>query len=117
MGLQSTSTPEVPDDSRPMDDRELKCGLAREITRLAHARGLTQIETAALLETTQPKVSAIFAGCVEGFSAQRLMRHLNALDHDVHLVVLPKREAEVSGVVTLHVQGSPLGWAGEDHSA
>ncbi|MDP2233273.1 MAG: XRE family transcriptional regulator, partial [Actinomycetota bacterium] len=45
---------------------------------------------AEVVGATQPNISAILAGKVDGLSVERLMRILNALDHDVHLVVLPK---------------------------
>lgn len=68
----------------------VRLGLAHEIARLVAERGLTQTEAAELVGATQPNISAILAGKVDGLSVERLMRILNALDHDVHLVVLPK---------------------------
>lgn len=70
----------------------MRVALAREIAGIASARGLTQCQTAELLGTTQPKVSALFAGKVEGFSLDRLVRFLNLLGEDIHIVVLPKVE-------------------------
>jgi hypothetical protein len=43
-----------------------------------------------MLGTAQPKVPALLAGKVEGFSLDRLVRYLNLLGEDIHIVVLPK---------------------------
>jgi len=60
----------------------------------AAERRLTQAETARVLGTTQPKVSDLFAGKLAGFSMDRLIRFLKALDRDVQIVVTPKRHGE-----------------------
>ncbi|PIU92141.1 MAG: transcriptional regulator [Armatimonadetes bacterium CG_4_10_14_3_um_filter_66_18] len=74
------------------DSEELlaKAALVREIASIATHRHLTQAETARLLGTTQPKVSDLLAGKLAGFSLERLIRFLNALDRDVQIVVTPK---------------------------
>jgi predicted XRE-type DNA-binding protein len=72
------------------DELLAKAELARQITSIATHRHLTQAETANVLGTTQPKVSDLFAGKLAGFSMERLIRFLNALDRDVRIVVLPK---------------------------
>ncbi len=68
----------------------VRIALVREFGSIVSARGLTQHEVAELLGTTQPKVSALLAGKVEGFSLDRLVRYLNLLGEDIHIVVLPK---------------------------
>jgi predicted XRE-type DNA-binding protein len=50
-------------------------------------RGLTQVEAAEVLGTTQPKVSDLLRGRLSGFSMERLIRYLNALNRDVQIVV------------------------------
>lgn len=92
-------TPPGVDTPALADDHAVRRGLAREIARIVNDRGLTQAEAADILGTAQPRVSAILAGKVDGFSVERLMRFLNALDQDVHLVVLPKATAEDRAVV------------------
>jgi predicted XRE-type DNA-binding protein len=67
-----------------------KARLARQISVVAGARGLTQAQTARVLETTQPKVSALMAGKLAGFSIERLIRFLNALGQDVDIRIKPK---------------------------
>jgi len=52
---------------------------------------VTQVRAAEVLGVTQPKVSALLRGDCTGFSIERLFRLLIALDHDVSIVVQPKR--------------------------
>ena len=49
--------------------------------------GHTRLEAAKVLGTTQPKVSNLLNGRLQGFSMERLLRFLNALDRDVQIVV------------------------------
>ena len=72
------------------DDLLAKAALVHQIASIARHRHLTQAETAVLLGTTQPKVSDLFAGKLDGFSMERLIRFLNALDRDVRIVVTSK---------------------------
>ena len=72
------------------DELIARAALAQQIASIASHRHLTQSETASLLGTTQPKVSDLFAGKLAGFSMERLVRFLNALDRDVCIVVSPK---------------------------
>ena len=72
------------------DELLAKAELARQITGIAAQRDLTQVETARILGTTQPKVSDLFSGKLAGLSMERLIRFLNALDCDVSIVVSPK---------------------------
>lgn len=77
---------ELPDSAGLM----AKAALAHRIASIARHRHLTQTEAARVLGTTQPKVSDLFAGRLGGFSMERLIRFLNALDRDVEIVVSPK---------------------------
>jgi predicted XRE-type DNA-binding protein len=67
-----------------------KAELVRTIRVLIERRSLTQTDAARLLGTTQPKVSDLFRGRLDGFSMERLYRFLNALGQDVQIVVRPK---------------------------
>jgi predicted XRE-type DNA-binding protein len=64
-----------------------KSELARRISRLIEARGLTQAQAARLLGIDQPKVSSLKRGRLAGFSLERLMRFLVLLGQDVKIVV------------------------------
>lgn len=72
------------------DELLAKAALVHHIASIAARRHLTQSETARILGTTQPKVSDLFSGKLAGFSMERLLRFLNALDRDVRITVLPK---------------------------
>ena len=69
------------------DQALAKAELARQITSIIKARGLTQTEAAEVLHIDQAKVSALARGHLRGFSADRLFRFLNALGHDVEIRV------------------------------
>jgi len=64
-----------------------KAELASRIGRIVKGRHLTQAEAATVLDTTQPNVSNIMRGRIDGFSMERLIRFLNALDRDVEIVI------------------------------
>ena len=64
-----------------------KGGLASAISDIIKGRHLTQKAAAEVLGTTQPKVSNLINGKLEGFSMERLARFLNTLDRDVEIVV------------------------------
>ena len=75
---------------RKADELLAKAALANQIASIVSHRHLTQVETARVLGTGQPKVSELLAGRLDGFSMERLIRYLNALDRDVQIVVTPK---------------------------
>jgi predicted XRE-type DNA-binding protein len=69
-----------------------KADLAIAISRRIRELGLTQTAAGALMELDQPKVSAIMRGRLEGFSLERLMECLNALDCSVTITIGPARK-------------------------
>lgn len=75
---------------RNPEELAAKAALAAQIAAAIAARSLTQVEAAALLGTSQPRVSELLSGRLQGFSMERLIRYLNALDRDVEIVVSPK---------------------------
>ena len=85
------------------DELLAKAELARTIRRLIDRRGLIQAEAARLLGTTQPKVSDLFRGRLDGFSMERLYRFLNALGQDVRIVVRPKPRSRRRAVIRAEV--------------
>lgn len=91
----------------PQSDELLaKAALANQIAGVVLHRHLTQTEAAGILGTTQPKVSELLAGRLSGFSMERLIRFLNALDRDVQIVVSPKPQSSENA--TLRVLSHPL---------
>ena len=75
------------------DEALVKAELARAISTLIAARHLSQTQAAEVLSIDQPKVSALMRGRLSGFSVDRLLRFLLALDRDVEIVVTPKKQA------------------------
>jgi len=71
-----------------------RADLAIEIGRVLDERGLSQAEAAKLLGTSQPRISDLRRGRLEGFTLDRLVRFLNALDQDVEMRVRPKQAAD-----------------------
>lgn len=76
-----------------------KAELVRRIGGIIKSRRLNQAQAAALLGLDQPKVSALLRGKLSGFSTDRLLRFLNALDRDVEIVIKRKprsrKQAEI----------------------
>ena len=68
-------------------ERQTKVRLARAINDVLQRRGLSQGKSAELLGINQPKVSALSKYRLEGFSVERLMRFLTALNQDVEIIV------------------------------
>ena len=77
---------ELPD----ANERKARARLAFQITEIIRRRRLTQIRAAELLGVSQPKVSALMNAKLDGFSIERLIGFLNALDRDVEIVVTKK---------------------------
>jgi predicted XRE-type DNA-binding protein len=69
-----------------------KAKLAYVISAIILERGWSQLQAAEALGVDQPKISALLNGRLRGFSTDRLIRFLNALDQDVEIAVRPKRQ-------------------------
>jgi predicted XRE-type DNA-binding protein len=69
------------------DELLVKAELALRITQVIKGLGLTQVAAAKMLGIDQPKVSRLVRGELYGFSTDQLMRFLNALGHDIEIVV------------------------------
>ena len=71
-------------------ERQAKLRLAYALNQVLDQRKLTQAEAAKVLGVTQPKVSALRHYKLAGFSVERLMTLLTALDQDVEIVIKRK---------------------------
>src|SRR5712692_6350515 len=69
----------------------LKARLTRAISAIIQEKHLTQAAAGEILSLDQPKVSALARGRLAGFSVERLLRCLTALERDVTIVVGPKK--------------------------
>jgi len=72
------------------EERQTRLRLAYAINQIFAKRHLTQVDAAALLGVNQPKISALAAYKLDGFSIERLMHFLTALDRDVEIVIKKK---------------------------
>ncbi|MBP2294513.1 helix-turn-helix domain-containing protein [Azospirillum rugosum] len=70
-----------------------KARLAGQIALAIRDLDLTQKQAAERMGLDQPKVSALMRGKLAGFSIERLVRGLVALDRDVEITVRPKPES------------------------
>ena len=71
-----------------------KVRLAASINAILAQRGLTQVQAARVLGVNQPKVSALRGYKLEGFSVERLMHFVTALEHDVVIEIRPRPKAK-----------------------
>jgi predicted XRE-type DNA-binding protein len=72
------------------EERQTKLRLALALNTVIDVQRLTQEAAAVRLGLNQPKVSAQRNYKLEGFSVERLMTLLNALDRDVEIVIRKK---------------------------
>ena len=72
---------------RNAEEKQTKVRLAVAINQILQGRKLSQTAAARRLKVNQPKVSALANYQLEGFSVERLMNFLTALDRDVDIVI------------------------------
>ena len=68
----------------------IKAELTLQIYRRIRALGLTQVRAAQRLGISQPDVSKLMGGRYTGYSVERLLALLNALEVDIDIIVRPK---------------------------
>jgi predicted XRE-type DNA-binding protein len=64
-------------------------------------RKLSQADAAKVLRVTQPKISALRHYKLVGFSVERLMNLLTALDQDVEIVIRRKSRSRKTGRISV----------------
>lgn len=95
---------------REAGEKQTKVRLAVAIQQIIQARRLSQSAAAQLLDINQPKVSALVNYRLEGFSVDRLLRFLNALDRDIEIVIRKKpRSRGAARIVVTEAQLSSAG--------
>jgi predicted XRE-type DNA-binding protein len=82
-------------------ERQAKLRLAYALNQVLDQRGVTQTAAGRLLGLSQPKVSALRNYKLSGFSVERLMTLLNALDQDVEIVIRSKPRSRDSARITV----------------
>lgn len=83
------------------EERQTKLRLAHAINGLVARRRLTQAAAAEKLGINQPKVSALANYKLDGFSVERLMTFLTALDQDVEIVIKRKPRSRTAGRISV----------------
>lgn len=82
-------------------ERQAKLRLAFALNQVLEQQQLTQTSAAKLLGLTQPKVSALRNYKLAGFSVERLMTLLTALDQDVEIVIRPKPRSRTAARISV----------------
>ncbi len=71
-------------------ERQTKVRLAFALNQVIQRHSLSQIDAAKALGINQPKISALLNYKLDGFSVERLMQFLNAVDQDIEIVIRKK---------------------------
>ena len=82
-------------------ERQAKLRLAYALNQVLEARKFSQADAAKVLGITQPKVSALRHYKLAGFSVERLMNLLTAVDQDVEIVIRRKPRSRKAGRITV----------------
>ena len=83
------------------NERQAKLRLAYVLNQILDRRRLCQADAATVLGVTQPKVSAVRNYKLAGFSVERLINLLTALDHDVEIVIRRKPRSRRNGRISV----------------
>ena len=83
------------------EERQTKLRLAYAINDVIARRRLTQPAAAEKLGVNQPKVSALANYKLDGFSVERLMTFLTALDRDVDIVITKKPRSRAAARISV----------------
>ncbi len=82
-------------------ERQAKLRLAHALNQVLVGRKLSQADAARVLGITQPKVSALRNYKLAGFSVERLMNLLTALDQDIEIVIRRKPRSRKTGRISV----------------
>ena len=83
------------------EERQTKLRLAYALNQLLEEKRVTQSAAADLLGVNQPKVSALLSYKLDGFSVERLMTFLTALDRDIEIVIKKKPRSRTVGRINV----------------
>jgi predicted XRE-type DNA-binding protein len=83
------------------EERQTKLRLAYAINGVIDERRLTQAAAAAALGINQPKVSVLRNYRLGGFSVERLMSFLTALDRDIEIVIRKKPRSRAAARISV----------------
>ncbi len=83
------------------EEKQTKAHLAFAINEIMRSQQLSQAEAARRLNVNQPKISALRNYRLQGFSVERLMNFLTALDRDVEIVIHRKPRRSKGGRILI----------------
>ena len=83
------------------EEKQTKVRLAVAINQIIQGRKLSQTAAARRLKVSQPKVSALANYQLEGFSVERLMNFVTALDRKVDIVIRRMPKWQKSGRIAV----------------
>ncbi len=83
------------------EERQTKLRLAHAVNSVIARRRLKQAAAAEKLGIGQPKVSALANYKLDGFSVERLMTFLTALDQDVEIVIKRKPRSRAAARISV----------------
>jgi predicted XRE-type DNA-binding protein len=83
------------------EEKQTKVRLAVAINQIIQSRKLSQTAAARRLKVNQPKISALSNYQLDGFSVERLMNLLTALDRDVDIVIRRKPRSRKAGRIAV----------------
>jgi predicted XRE-type DNA-binding protein len=83
------------------EEEKTKVRLAFEINQIIENRGQSQIMAARRLKINQPKISALSNYRLDGFSVERLMNFLTALDRDVEIIIRRRPKSGKAGRISV----------------
>jgi predicted XRE-type DNA-binding protein len=75
------------------EEKQTKVRLAVAINQIIDDQNLSQAGAARLLKVNQPKISALSNYRLNGFSVERLMNFVTALDRDVEIIIRRRPKA------------------------
>ncbi len=82
-------------------ERQAKLRLAYALNQELEARKISQADAAKVLGIRQPKVSALRRYKLAGFSVERSMNLLTAVDQDVEIVIRRKPRSQKTGRISV----------------
>jgi predicted XRE-type DNA-binding protein len=83
------------------EERQTKLRLAYALNQVIEKGELSQSAAASLLGVNQPKISALMNYKLDGFSVERLMTFLTALDRDIDIVIRKKPRSRISARINV----------------
>ncbi len=76
-----------------------KAKIVHKLSRIIAEQGLTQTEAGVRLGLSQPKLSALLNGQFRGYSVERLLRFVTALNHNVRIEIDAEERQEQGQLV------------------